>query len=451
MTNGADTSEFLTAGGPNEVSLKPHYADGKKKGEPDWYEGTGTYTVSNKSNEVLNVLVSASLAPATTGGATAQPLSLPADAIAVDKARVTLHPNQNDQAKVDLKVPPQPDGQNAVLSVVFKDELRPNNIAVTYDSTVKLGAGTPDGFPWWVLILIAALLILVGGGVAAFLVFRDGGGEEFAIPSVRGQTEAEATTLLQDGVTDCTSPCFTVESETRVDPDPEIAIGRVIATEPPSEEMAERGSTIKLVVMQGVEVPEVENATEPTARQRLEGACAPKPCFTVDPATAPSFEIAAGLALSTFPKAHQLAKSGSKVTLYMSKGAHKLVLSLEGEANLDESEAAKLPDIAFGTFFGPFILAQGDAVFTAFGPKAFGPLGCSKASGKLEVIAVSDLSVGTHICDRTTGKKEAELIVSGISTSNLTMDYVVWDPIILKHGIPTDVLVAAPLAPIAKP
>ena len=440
MSNGPDTSEFLTAGGPNEVTLKPHYPDGKKKDSPDWWEGTGTYTVSNKSDEVLNVLVQATLAPSTTGGAAAAPLSLPADAIAVDKARVTLHPNQNEQAKVALKVPPQPDGQTAVLSVVFKDELRPNNIAVTYDSTVKLEAGKPGGSKLWLVLLLIAAVLVVGGGVAAFLILKDGdGGGTIPVPEgLAGKTQAEATAALAAACAD-PQPCLTAETDS--EQSSEVGHGLVISTDPEPGEKLDPGDSVTLLMSRGqpVTLTPVEGNNMTNALTELQALCqptSPVPCLSIKVLRAASDTITVNNAIKTEPGAGATVEPESAVTLFVSntlKGSLKI--PAQATADIDVGEIAPsainadlyydvngselesgYPDDWGARFLPPVTpQAQGFDKCTSLDPEKF-----------QNVIPLAGLTGGDHVCMRTSAGNDAELEILSLSGTELRVAYTVW-------------------------
>jgi beta-lactam-binding protein with PASTA domain len=327
MTDGVETSKpMLTAAGPNDVTLAPQYPEGKKD-KPELYKGAGTYTVSNTSDETLQVLVSATLAPAPapapTPGAAAPaaeptPLKLPFDAITVTPAKVTLQPNENAQAKVELKLPPQAEGQRAVLSVHFRDELRPNNIAVTYSSNVSLQGGGKRPFSPWLIIVPLILLILIGGSVAAFILL--GGGDKVAIPpNLVGMTEKDATAALAKACEP--QPCLKAKSESREDKT--APAGSVIATDPKAPAEVDVGSTVTLVVSGGVpvSVPDVKGKTRQEAEKLLKTACTEvDPCLTADVKTQQSGEVGHGLVIESDPAAGGKARAGGRVTLVVSLG-----------------------------------------------------------------------------------------------------------------------------------
>jgi beta-lactam-binding protein with PASTA domain len=71
------------------------------------------------------------------------------------------------------------------------------------------------------------------------------------VRDVRGRTEADATSLLEDDG-------FVVTVRQQADDD--VAAGRVVGTDPPAGSSRPRGSTITLIVSSG---PEAKNATVP--------------------------------------------------------------------------------------------------------------------------------------------------------------------------------------------
>ena len=416
MTDGPDTTGYLTAGGPNEVTLKPHYADAtKEEGDPDWYEGTGTYTVSNKSDEVLNVLVQPTLAAA--GGASAQKLNLPADAITADPQRVTLHPSQNEQARIDLKVPPQPEDAKAILSVVFKDELRPEKISVSYDSTVTLEKGRDGGSKLWLLLVAIAALVVIGGAIGAFLIFRSDDGGTVPVPEgLVGKTVADATIALAGACTD-PQPCLTPTTET--EQSSEVGHGLVVSTDPEAGKKVDPGDSVELVVSTGtpVTLPTVEGKNMTNVLNELQGLCqgqapSPLPCLVVVVQRAASDTISLNSAIKTEPVAGQSVDPGSRVDLYVSntlKGSMKVPAQTTADIDTGEvgpvnSEADLYYDVNGSELESGYPDGWQAVFLPPITPQPQGYEKCKQLSdaNKFEnKFSLAELTNGDHFCMRT--------------------------------------------------
>ncbi len=157
-----------------------------------------------------------------------------------------------------------------------------------------------------VAILLTALVL--AGAVAAALFTDVGRQSQVAIPSVIGQTEAEATAML--------SKDFTVRSETRANET--YLAGQVIGTDPEAGTRVAKGSDVTLLVSSGpatADVPDVVGKTEAEATATLKQAG-----FTVAPSEQFSADAPKGEVVSQTPAGNATAPSGSAVKIVVSKG-----------------------------------------------------------------------------------------------------------------------------------
>jgi beta-lactam-binding protein with PASTA domain len=130
------------------------------------------------------------------------------------------------------------------------------------------------------------------------------------VPSVRGQTLAEATKHL-------TQAGFVVADTQKERYDKQIPLGSVISQDPSSGE-APKGSEVKLVISKGpppVGIPDVQGRTQEAATAKLKAAG-----FTVSSETAFSDSVAKGRVISTTPSGGVDATFGSDIKLKVSLG-----------------------------------------------------------------------------------------------------------------------------------
>src|SRR5918994_4917027 len=266
MSNGTEASKpAVTAQGQNDVPLKAHIPEGQEA--PDSFSGTATFTVTNNRAEPLNVLATASLDPPATAG-TDGARQVPSGATAeVTPKRIELEGGKSAQAKVAVNVPAGPDPFTGVLKFVAKDELRHNEpgFSATYTSNVRTEAGKPGGNRWLLpVLIIVVLLVLAAAGFFAWKVFFSGDDvRPFAIPVVRGELEADAKAALENACEEgADRPCLDVVVTPRLAKGANVAkleIGQAIRTEPAAQQQSEYGDEVKLIVLQGVTIPDVEN------------------------------------------------------------------------------------------------------------------------------------------------------------------------------------------------
>jgi len=174
------------------------------------------------------------------------------------------------------------------------------------------GPGGPPrrhrAWPWVTLAVVVAVLI----AVIVMLKFIGSGNSGVTIPSVQGDTVAQATsTLTHEGfhVGGSVSRTSTV-----------VASGKVINTIPGAGNSEPRGSTIRLILSTGAPaattapVPDVTGLTQQAARQKLEQAG-----FRV--AIGPTQQQAGaqpGTVVNQSPQGNTSAKKGSVVTINLS-------------------------------------------------------------------------------------------------------------------------------------
>lgn len=135
------------------------------------------------------------------------------------------------------------------------------------------------------------------------------------VPDVEGLEEDEAREEIRDAGLGI--------GERREEPSEEVDAGLVIRTNPPADAEVEEGSPVDLIVSSGpppVTVPDVFNLPEDRARDELEAACEPEPCFEVVVSREFSDEIAEGRVIRQDPDGSTQAQRGSQVAIVVSRG-----------------------------------------------------------------------------------------------------------------------------------
>jgi serine/threonine-protein kinase len=159
----------------------------------------------------------------------------------------------------------------------------------------------------WLPVLLALLALLVAGGAYAATQLL-GGGEQRAVPNVKGQDVGTATQRLR-------AAGFEVEVVRRRSVRPR---DRVYAQEPDSGRSAETGSTVEIRVSDGPgidQVPEVQGMRRSQAIDALK-----KAGFEVREQRRSSDSIGENRAISTDPPAGSQLEGGQTVTLTISTG-----------------------------------------------------------------------------------------------------------------------------------
>jgi beta-lactam-binding protein with PASTA domain/tRNA A-37 threonylcarbamoyl transferase component Bud32 len=154
-------------------------------------------------------------------------------------------------------------------------------------------------------LIAMALLLLLLGGVIAYALTRP---EQVLVPTVNGQSAADARALLEDAGFE-----VVVERVPRDSP-----VGQVFEQDPPAGSRVDEGSTVKLSVSSGlgiVVVPPVAGQPKKQARNTLEDKG-----LRVREDERPSGRVRAGLAIGTEPPAGSELERGKIVTLVISSG-----------------------------------------------------------------------------------------------------------------------------------
>lgn len=161
---------------------------------------------------------------------------------------------------------------------------------------------------WWIGAVLATLVVL--GGLGLWWYTSIGPGAYTTVPSVEGQTEADATASLE-------ALGFVVT------PDPEyhdvIAEGIAIGTNPSEQARVLNGSDITLIVSQGARqevVPEVVGLMERDAIAALNDAGFP----VGEPTTRYSDTVPQGEVMSSTPAQGETVRHDAEVSLELSDG-----------------------------------------------------------------------------------------------------------------------------------
>ncbi|MDN5822320.1 MAG: PASTA domain-containing protein, partial [Brachybacterium sp.] len=166
--------------------------------------------------------------------------------------------------------------------------------------------------PWWLIILV--VLAVLGLVVAALAVFQpwDQGPETVAVPSVVGETEEDASALLDDvGL----KGDF-VQAESM-----EVEAGTVISADPGEGEEIAVGSTVEVTVSSGpeaVDVPDVTGKPRDEAEKLLEDAgFVPKHVDSED-----KQKTERGIVTRTDPVAGSSVQRGDEVQFWDATGSY---------------------------------------------------------------------------------------------------------------------------------
>jgi beta-lactam-binding protein with PASTA domain len=178
---------------------------------------------------------------------------------------------------------------------------------------------------------IVTILVVALAALAAWALTRPG---EVTVPSVLGEKQDSATQILE-------GRGFDVEVE---EFESDAPVGEVVEQDPRAGTEAEEGSTVTLSVSSGLgtaKVPDVTGLPERRAAKMLQGRN-----FLVETEERFSNQVDEGLAIGTEPKAGSKLKSGSTVTLIVSKGGNLVdvpnVVGLQQQIAENQLEAADL-------------------------------------------------------------------------------------------------------------
>jgi serine/threonine-protein kinase len=235
------------------------------------------------------------------------------------------------------------------------------------------------------LIALAVLLALVVAGLLAFLLTRP---DTVLVPTVLGEDEAAARTILEDAGFD-----VAVKSEPNDAPE-----GTVLEQDPPAGSEADDGSTVTISVSGGlgtVVVPSVTGDRASEARKALKDAG-----FRVKLRERPSSAVRAGLAIETQPPAGAELERGRTVTLLVSSGPRLVdVPAVTGlQQDLAESQlrgAGLIPDVEQRDSDSP----EGEVI-------AQDPAAGSAVKARTVVTIVVSTGAGTAIVPNVVGHSE---------------------------------------------
>jgi len=165
-------------------------------------------------------------------------------------------------------------------------------------------------------IAVGVLVCVVILGLVAMLVFKSfqkNTPDMVRVPTVIQRTEADAIKTLKDAG-------FEV-GETTYEYSETVDEGKVISTNPAARELVDKGSEVDLVVSKGkpepdqVQVPKVVGLTEEEARKKIEDAG-----FVADRDEEFSSTVEAGRITRQDPESDKMAKTGTTITYWVSKG-----------------------------------------------------------------------------------------------------------------------------------
>ncbi|AOZ71882.1 hypothetical protein BK816_00090 [Boudabousia tangfeifanii] len=250
----------------------------------------------------------------------------------------TLPPMPPKPANATQVVPPVPGPPTSVVPPVNSHVGPPTGVNQQVDPPQKSKNG------WLVAMLVILSLVLVGGGIAYLLWPGSGAGigttEPTATEDVRvpddliGKTQAEARKLLDEA-----------GLKVRIAPDRDhsdkVPADAVLATEPASQAMVPKGSTVTLTLSAGPKATALGNYAGQDQADAL--AALKAGGFKVSVKTVDDPEVEKGRVIGTEPAAGTELKSGDAVQLLVASGYVKIPSDLIGEPVSDVSnELSKL-------------------------------------------------------------------------------------------------------------
>ncbi|MFB8031886.1 Stk1 family PASTA domain-containing Ser/Thr kinase [Streptomyces sp. NPDC056004] len=167
-----------------------------------------------------------------------------------------------------------------------------------------------------ILLIVAGVLVLIGAILIGQAVFsdRNSGGDKFDAPNMVGSTVKEAEKLAENAE-------IVLKIGSR-EPCEEQPKGKICSQTPTPDEQMAKNDTVTVVVSTGapkVDVPDVVEKTEATARKELEAKG-----FTVN-VTAVESEKTAGTVITQNPDGNSKAEKNSEVTITVAKQATQKV------------------------------------------------------------------------------------------------------------------------------
>jgi eukaryotic-like serine/threonine-protein kinase len=179
-------------------------------------------------------------------------------------------------------------------------------------------------WPW----IVAGIVLIAAIAVGAFLLFANDDAKAVTIPSVAGQSAAEAQRTLEGAG---------LEVDVQTVNDSQVDQGQAIGTEPPAGQQVNEGDTVVLRVSGGpgeATVPDVVGDPEENATAELGRAD-----FQVDVRQEASSDVDEGIVISQSPESGAQADVGSTVTISVSSGPENVSVPDVQQQSLDSAEA----------------------------------------------------------------------------------------------------------------
>jgi hypothetical protein len=168
-------------------------------------------------------------------------------------------PDAAEQVVVQLSVPPtSPPGSYSfrldAVSEANPDEDYTEGPSVAFE--VAAAAPAPKKkFPWWIFVVIGAVVLLIVIGVVVWLLTKDNGNKKsVAVPSVIGQTQAQALQVL-------TGAGFQVAVKDQPVRIGVAGVGAVLRQDPQANTKAPKGSTVTIAVGRLEPLPTIQIPT----------------------------------------------------------------------------------------------------------------------------------------------------------------------------------------------
>ncbi|MGW9119004.1 Stk1 family PASTA domain-containing Ser/Thr kinase [Streptomyces sp. NPDC055663] len=167
-----------------------------------------------------------------------------------------------------------------------------------------------------ILLIVAGVLVLIGAILIGQSVFsdRNSDGDKFDVPNMVGSTVKEAERLADNA-----EVVLKIGSREPCEDQPK---GKICSQTPTADEQMAKNDTVTVVVSTGapkVDVPDVVEKTEATARKELEAKG-----FTVN-VTSVESEKTAGTVITQSPDGNSKAEKNSEVTITVAKQATEKV------------------------------------------------------------------------------------------------------------------------------
>ena len=179
-------------------------------------------------------------------------------------------------------------------------------------------------WPW----IVGGLVLLAALAVAGFLLFGGDDARAVTIPSVSGQSAAEAQATLENAG---------LEVEVQRLTNADVDAGDAIDTDPPAGSEVDEGDSVVLRVSGGpglATVPDVEGDEEAAATAELQRAD-----FEVDTQQEASNDVDEGVVIRQSPAGGSQAEVGSAVTIVVSSGPENVAVPDVQQQDLSSAEA----------------------------------------------------------------------------------------------------------------